>query len=55
MASVTPGENAVTVSVNRPKKGETAPEFYLTGKDLKDVALRDAAGKRRLLKLVAPK
>ena len=55
MASVTLGGNAVTVSGNLPKKGETAPGFRLTGKDLNDVALSDFSGKRKVLKLVALK
>lgn len=52
MASVTLGGNAVTVNGNFPKKGETAPDFTLTGKDLKDVGLRDFAGKRKVLNIV---
>jgi thiol peroxidase len=52
MANVTLGGNAVTVNGNLPQKGETAPEFSLTGKDLKDVGLKDFAGKRKVLNIV---
>ena len=52
MASVTLGGNPVTVNGNLPKKGETVPDFTLTGKDLKDVALKDFAGKRKVLNIV---
>jgi thioredoxin-dependent peroxiredoxin len=36
-----------------PKAGQTAPEFTLVDKDLKDVALKDFAGKRKLLNIVS--
>ena len=52
MASVTLGGNPVTVNGNLPKKGETAPDFTLTGKDLKDVSLKEFAGKRKVLNIV---
>jgi thioredoxin-dependent peroxiredoxin len=52
MANVTLGGNAVRVNGSIPKKGETAPEFSLTGKDLKDVGLKDFAGKRKVLNIV---
>jgi len=52
MASVTLGGNPVTVKGNLPGKGETAPDFTLTGKDLKDVSLKDFAGKRKVLNIV---
>jgi hypothetical protein len=52
MASVTLGGNPVTVNGNLPKKGETAADFTLTGKDLKDVSLKDFAGKRKVLNIV---
>ena len=39
MAGVTLGGNAITVNGNLPKAGETAPDFSLTGKDLKEVSL----------------
>jgi thiol peroxidase len=52
MASVTLGGNAVNVAGNFPKKGDTAPEFSLTGQDLKEVGLKDFAGKRKVLNIV---
>ena len=52
MASVTLGGNPVTVNGNLPRKGETAPDFTLAGKDLKDVTLKDFAGKRKVLNIV---
>lgn len=52
MASVTLGGNPISVAGNLPKKGDTAPEFSLTGKDLKDVGLKDFAGKRKVLNIV---
>jgi thiol peroxidase len=52
MASVTLGGNPVTVNGNFPKKGDTAPDFTLWGKDLKDVGLKDFAGKRKVLNIV---
>jgi thiol peroxidase len=52
MASVTLGGNPITVAGNFPKKGDTAPEFSLTAKDLKDLGLKDFAGKRKVLNIV---
>ncbi len=52
MATVTLGGNPVTVNGNLPKKGDTAADFTLTGKDLKDVGLKDFAGKRKVLNIV---
>ena len=52
MASVTLGGNPINVAGNFPKKGDRAPEFSLTGKDLKDVGLKDFAGKRKVLNIV---
>src|SRR5690349_314839 len=52
MAKVTLGGNAVTVNGNFPKAGETAPDFTLTGGDLKEVSLKDYAGKRKVLNIV---
>ena len=52
MAKVTLGGNPVTVDGNLPKKGDTAPDFTLTGKDLKDVGLKDFAGRRKVLNIV---
>ncbi|MGZ5259070.1 MAG: thiol peroxidase, partial [Burkholderiales bacterium] len=34
------------------KKGDSAPDFSLTGNDLKEVSLKDYAGKRKVLNIV---
>jgi thiol peroxidase len=52
MPNVTLGGNPITVAGQFPKKGDTAPEFTLTAKDLKDVGLKDFAGKRKVLNIV---
>lgn len=52
MSSVTLGGNPVNVAGNFPKPGASAPEFSLTGNDLKDVGLKDFAGKRKVLNIV---
>jgi len=52
MANVTLGGNPVTVAGKFPAKGEVAPDFSLTSKDLKDVGLKDFAGKRKVLNIV---
>jgi thiol peroxidase len=52
MATVTMKGNPVTVAGNLPKKGEGVPEFTLTGKDLGDAALKNYAGKRKVLNIV---
>ena len=52
MSTVTLGGNPVNVAGNFPKAGDNAPEFALTGKDLKDVGLKDFAGKRKVLNIV---
>ena len=52
MSSVTLGGNPVNVAGNFLKPGDKAPEFSLTGKDLKDVGLKDFAGKRKVLNIV---
>ena len=52
MANVTLGGNATTVNGNFPKPGDTAPDFTLTGSDLKEVSLKDYAGKRKVLNIV---
>ncbi|HSE01863.1 MAG TPA: thiol peroxidase [Burkholderiales bacterium] len=52
MASVTLGGNPITVAGNFPSKGDTAPDFSLTAKDLKDLGLKDFAGKRKVLNIV---
>jgi thiol peroxidase len=52
MATVNLGGNPVNVAGNFPKKGDTAPEFTLTAKDLKEMGLKDFAGKRKVLNIV---
>jgi len=52
MANVTLGGNAITVNGKFPAKGDTAPDFSLTGKDLKEVSLKDFAGKKKVLNIV---
>jgi len=52
MANVTLGGNPITVEGSFPKKGDTAPDFILTAKDLKDMGLKDFAGKRKVLNIV---
>lgn len=52
MAGVTLGGNPITVSGSFPRTADAAPEFTLTGKDLKDVGLKDYAGKRKVLNIV---
>jgi thiol peroxidase len=49
MTGVTLGGNPITVAGNFPKKGDSAPEFSLTTKDLKEMGLKDYAGKRKVL------
>ena len=52
MSTVTLGGNPVNVAGNFPQPGASAPEFSLTGKDLKDVGLKDFSGKRKVLNIV---
>jgi thiol peroxidase len=52
MANVTLGGNAVTVNGTFPKPGDAGPDFTLTGNDLKEVSLKDYAGKRKVLNIV---
>jgi thiol peroxidase len=52
MSTVTLGGNPVNIAGNFLKPGDNAPEFSLTGKDLKDVGLKDYAGKRKVLNIV---
>ena len=53
MAQVTLGGNPVNVSGNFPKPGDSAPDFTLTGKDLKEVSLKEFQGKRKVLNIVS--
>ena len=52
MATVTLRGNPVTVGGTFLKKGDAAPDFNLTGGDLKDVTLKDYAGKRKVISIV---
>lgn len=52
MATVTLKGKPVSVAGNLPKKGDSAPDFRLTGKDLADVGLANWAGKRKVLNIV---
>ena len=52
MATVTLAGNPINVAGNFPKKGDTAPDFSLTSKDLKEVGLKDFSGKRKVLNIV---
>jgi thiol peroxidase len=52
MANVTLGGNPIKVAGSFPGKGDTAPDFTLTSKDLKDMSLKDFSGKRKVLNIV---
>ena len=52
MASVTLRGTPVNVAGSFPRAGDTAPDFNLTGQDLKDVSLKDYAGKRKVISIV---
>jgi thiol peroxidase len=52
MANVTLGGNPITVNGTFPKPGDSAADFTLTGNDLKEVSLKDYAGKRKVLNIV---
>jgi thiol peroxidase len=52
MADVTLGGNPINVAGNLPRKGDIAPDFTLTSKDLKEVGLKDFSGKRKVLNIV---
>jgi thioredoxin-dependent peroxiredoxin len=52
MANVTLGGNPITVNGTFPKPGDRAADFTLTGNDLKEVSLKDYAGKRKVLNIV---
>ena len=52
MASVTLKGNTVNTSGELPAKGAKAPDFTLTGTDLKDVTLATFAGRRKVLNIV---
>ncbi|MFN0151088.1 MAG: thiol peroxidase [bacterium] len=52
MATVTLAGNPINVAGNFLKVGASAPDFSLTAKDLKDLGLKDFAGKRKVLNIV---
>ena len=52
MANVTLRGNPITVGGKFPQKGDTAPDFSLTGSDMKDVSLKDFAGKKKVISIV---
>ncbi|HVS26254.1 MAG TPA: thiol peroxidase [Burkholderiales bacterium] len=52
MAKVTLAGNPITVAGHFPAVGQKAPDFKLVNKDLKDVSLKDFAGKRKVLNIV---
>jgi len=52
MASVTLRGNPLTVGGRFPQKGDNAPGFTLTGNDMKDVSLKDFAGKKKVISIV---
>lgn len=52
MAKVTLAGNPVNVAGTFPKIGQKAPDFRLVNKELKDVSLKDFAGKRKVLNIV---
>ena len=49
---VTLAGNPINVEGKFPRAGEKAPDFRLVDKDLKDVSLKDFAGKRKVLNIV---
>lgn len=52
MTAVTLKGNPVTLNGTIPIVGQAAPDFTLVAKDLKDVGLKDFAGKRKVLNIV---
>jgi thiol peroxidase len=52
MAQVTLKGNPIQTNGELPAVGAKAPDFRLTGADLKDVALADYRGKRKILNIV---
>lgn len=51
MAQTKLGENTVNTNGNLPAIGSTAPDFTLTGIDLKELSLKDFAGKKIVLNI----
>lgn len=52
MSTVTFQGNKIHLSGDLPKVGSQAPDFRLVNPDLKDVSLKDFAGKKKLLNIV---
>jgi thiol peroxidase len=52
MAKVTHKGNPIDIAGSFPAVGQTAPAFTLVGADLKEVSLKDFAGKRKVLNIV---
>jgi thiol peroxidase len=52
MATITLRGNPIHTSGELPKIGDKAPDFVLTGSDLKDVNLASFAGKKKILNIV---
>ncbi|MGS2742870.1 thiol peroxidase [Halomonas sp. LS-001] len=52
MPQITRGGEPMDVKGNVPSKGQTAPSLTLTNVDLKDVTLKDFAGKRKVLNII---
>src|SRR3712207_2944867 len=52
MNTVTFQGNEIHLSGDLPKIGSQAPDFRLVSLDLKDVSLKDFAGKKKLLSIV---
>lgn len=50
--AVTLKGNPITLKGSFPKVGQVAPAFTLVNKELKDVSLKDFAGKRKVLDIV---
>ena len=52
MAKITLGGNAISTVGSLPAVGSKAPDFKLTGGDLKDLTLADFKGKKKVLNIV---
>ena len=51
MANITLQGNLIHTNGELPTKGQTAPDFVLTGKDLSDIHLKDFGGKKVILNI----
>jgi thiol peroxidase len=51
MAQTKLGENTVNTNANLPATGSVAPDFILTGSDMKDVSLQQFSGKNVILNI----